>query len=66
MSMLGRLVKATVKVAVTPLAVAADMVMIIPDSCDHNGPEHPLSRTGKLLGSAAKDISKIADENEVI
>lgn len=57
---LENLVKATVAVAVTPIAIAVDTVMLIPDSEDSSKPT-PFSRTGKLLSSAGKNLESAVD-----
>lgn len=54
--MLGNLAKATVSVALTPVAAAVDVVMIIPDSCD--GDREMFSRTGGLMKNAGECIEE--------
>lgn len=48
-NMLSNLTKAVVSVAVVPVAVVADTIMLIPDCENHKG---EFSRTGKLLKNA--------------
>lgn len=57
--MLGNLLKAAVAVVVSPVAVVADVVMFIPDSCSHDPKrDTPFSRTGALLGAAGDAITE--------
>ena len=55
-NMIGNLAKATVAVALTPVAAAGDVVMIIPDSCD--GDREMFSRTGMLMKNAGECIEE--------
>lgn len=54
--MLGNLTKAVVSVAVAPVAIVADAVMLIPDSCDGN--KDAFTRTGALLKNAGKCVTE--------
>lgn len=57
--MLGNLLKAAVAVAVTPVAVVVDAVMIIPDACSYDPKrDNMFSRTGALLGTAGECITE--------
>lgn len=53
--MLGNLTKAVVSVAVAPVAIVADAVMLIPDACDG---EDAFTRTGALLKNAGKCVTE--------
>jgi hypothetical protein len=53
---LEKLTKATIAVALSPVALAVDLATL-PISAD-NGDAHPFGRTGKLLGSAGDNIKK--------
>ena len=53
---LGNLTKAVVAVALTPVAVAVDIVTL-PASAER-GEDHPFGRTAALLDSAGKSVSK--------
>ena len=59
--MLEKLTKAAVAVAVTPVALAVDTVMI-PFDAENRGDVY--SRTTNLLESAGKNISKAVDNEE--
>ncbi len=54
--MLTNLTKAVVSVAVAPVAIVADAVMLIPDSCDGN--KEAFSRTGALLKNAGECVEE--------
>lgn len=54
--------KAAVAVAVTPITVVADTVMLIPDSCEINKPA--FSRTGKMLSSAMENLENAVDSDK--
>lgn len=54
--MLSNLAKATVSVAVTPITVVADTVMLIPDACDGDKPA--FSRTGAMLSNAGECLEE--------
>lgn len=56
---LGNLTKAVVAVALTPVALAVDIVTL-PASAER-GENHPFGRTGDLLNAAGKNISKAVD-----
>lgn len=58
---LEKLTKAAVAVALTPVAVVAD-VLTIGASADR-GDDHPFTRTAKLLNSAGKNVSKAVDSD---
>lgn len=53
--MLGNLAKATVSVALTPVAVVVDTFMIIPDSCHDR---EMFSRTGGLMKNAGECVEE--------
>jgi hypothetical protein len=57
LNLLGSLVKATVAVALTPVAVVVDTALLIPDSEDRTKP-HPYSRTTGLLNAAGEAIEE--------
>lgn len=55
--MLGNLLKAAVAVAVSPVAVVVDAVMIIPDACSYDPKRDVMfSRTGELLKTAGEAV----------
>lgn len=54
--MLKNLSKAALAVAVTPVTLAADVVMLIPDSENINKPA--FSRTGKMFDAAEKALEE--------
>ena len=58
---LGNLTKAVVAVALTPVAVVAD-VLTIGASADR-GDDHPFGRTAKLLNAAGENVSKAVDSD---
>jgi len=58
--MLEKLTKAAVAVAVTPVALAVDIVTL-PDDAEPG--KEPFSRTGGLLKSAGENISKAVDSD---
>ena len=55
---LGNLTKAVVAVALTPVAVAVDIVTL-PASAERD--EHPFGRTAKLLNSVGENVKKATD-----
>lgn len=63
--MFGNLLKAAVAVALTPVAIVADVVTM-PASADR-GDAHPFGMTGALLKAAGENVSKAVSmgaENE--
>jgi hypothetical protein len=58
---LGNLTKAAVSVALTPVAIVVDVVTL-PASAER-GEDHPFQRTGNLLNSAGKSVSKAIDSD---
>ena len=62
--MLGNLTKAAISVAVTPITVVADVVMLIPDSEDRSKPM-PFSRTGKMLKNAGDNLDTAVDPTDI-
>jgi hypothetical protein len=57
--MLGNLLKAAVAVAVTPVTVAVDAVMFIPDACSYDSKrDAPFSRTGAMLKTASDAVTE--------
>jgi len=61
--MLEKLTKATVAVALSPVALAVDIVTL-PVSAE-NGEPHPFGRTEKLLDSAGDNIKKAVSSDDV-
>lgn len=55
-SIIKNLTQAAVAVALSPVALAVDIVRI-PVSAE-NGDDHPFQATGSLLNSAAKSVKK--------
>lgn len=55
---LGNLTKAAVAVALTPVAVVVDTLMLPSDAESSNS---AFNRTGKLLSEAGKNIEKAVD-----
>lgn len=53
--MLGNLIRATVSVALTPVAVVAD-VLTLPASAESN--RHPFGKTGWLLENAGQNVKQ--------
>lgn len=56
LNMLGNLTKAAISTALTPVAAAVDVVMIIPDSCDGDRPM--FSRTAALMENAGECVEQ--------
>jgi len=54
--LIGNLAKAAVAVALTPVALAVDIVTI-PASAER-GEDHPFQRTGNLLNSVGDSVKK--------
>ena len=54
--MLFELVKAAAAVALSPVALVADIVTLPASSCDYT--RGPFDRTAKLLDAAGKNVSK--------
>ena len=67
MSLLGKLAKASVRVLITPIVVAVDVVMIIPDACSHDPKrDNFMNRTGCNLNGIADDVESALEEKDII
>lgn len=55
-SMLSKLTKATVAVALSPVALVVEIVTLPASSCDYT--RGPFDRTAKLLDSAGRNVVK--------
>ena len=65
MSILGNLTKAVVRTALTPVTIATDVIMFLPDAEDITRPT-PMDRTITNFSNIAKDVENAINSEDVL